>query len=438
MNQTPWSNQAATIPTAPFQGGDAAQVGLEKQSVLGIIYEDRPFLLASGQPITGEFTFDIQTATGVISVPTIMLALENGNSETRGMCLHFASHKAMITQTASKYEEESQNLIYSTGDAGEFWQVEQPDGTRSMTFRVGEHADSQHDLPIGPTWERWSDPRFVNFNHAVIVRTLREAGYGPGTHYVCICPGARNEEVSVDKGVDPRVQDAFLRGLQPFVLWRNKVERYDIRIVEIMPAIPQTFGSYYAFDTDILGRSLNPNVPNWNWLDIGFYDGHDVTVKRVGRNIRVSGVKVTDGMSKIVRGMGAYLRQPGHFPHMAPPTYAQALEMMRSGEVKIGGMPLEGEEAALGQKLMKAYKDREGGNLIRAMMGNHPVLDSVFAFTGGGTIDLIEQIREQTQHRPKNLTKILHPEVARISNVAGIFWLLNLAKRRRSILRSAY
>lgn len=437
MTEQFWQHPAAALATAGRK--DALEAGLEKDSVLGIIYEGRPFILPDGQPITGEFARDMQTATGVVVVPTIELAIENGNSATRAMALHLLSHQAVITETASTYEEETHHLIYSTGDAGEYWQVELPDGSRSATFRVGEHADSQQDLPIGSTADRWSDPRFVHFNRACIVRTLAAAGYGPGTHYVCICPGARNEEVSVEKGVNPRVQDAFMRGLQPFVLWRNKTERYDIRIIEITPAIPQTFGSHYAFDTDMLGRSLNPNVPMWNWMDIGFYDGHDVTVRRVGKNIRVSGVKVTDGMSKIVRGMGAFLRQPGNFAHMAPPSYAQALDMMRSEEIKIGGMPLDDEaEHARGCSLIRAYKDREGGNLIRTMMANHPTLDSVFAFTGGGVIDLAEQIKEQTRQRPKNLTKILHPEVARIGNVAGIYWLLNLSKRKRSILRNAY
>lgn len=420
-------------------GKDAFTVGLEKESVLGIVYEDRPFLLGSGQPITGEYSLDLNTPTGVRNVPVVEVAIENGNSSTRAMAMHFATHRAVITQTAAVYEEETQNLIYSTGEVGEAWQEESSSGSRSLTFRVGEYADGQQDLPIGATYVRWSDPRFIQFNKAVIVSTLRAAGYGPGTHYVCICPGARNEEVSVEKGIDPRVTEAFTRGLQSFILWRNKAERYDIRIVEIMSAIPQTFGSHYAFDTDILGRSLHPDVPAWNWLDIGFYDGHDVTVRRVGKNTRVSGVKVTDGMSKIVRSMGTYLRQPGNFPQMSPPSYAQALEMMRTGEVKIGGMRLDDEqEAARGRGLIKAYKDREGGTLIRTMMANHPALDSVFAFTGGGVIDLREQIEEQISHRPKNLTKILSSEVTRIANVAGIFWLLNLSKRKRSILRSTY
>lgn len=420
-------------------GKDAVVAGLEKESVLGIVYEDRPFLLSTGQPITGEYALELSTPTGVRNVAAVELAIENGNSSSRAMALHFATHRAVITQTASVYEEEAQNLIYSTGDVGESWQEESSNGSRSLTYRVGEYADGQQDLPIGPTYGRWSDPRFVQFNKAVIVSTLRAAGYGPGTHFVCICPGARNEEVSVEKGIDPRAQEALKNGLQSFVLWRNKVERYDIHIVEILPAIPQTFGSHYAFDTDILGRSLNPDVPAWNWLDIGFYDGHDVTVRRVGKNIRVSGVKVTDGMSKIVRAMGAYLRQPGNFPQMSPPSYAQALDMMRTGEVKVGGMRLDDDqEAARGRGLIKNYKDKEGGTLIRTMMANHPTLDSVFAFTGGGVIDLGEQIKDQTKHRPRNLTKVLPPEVARIANVAGVYWLLNLSKRRRGILRTAY
>jgi hypothetical protein len=342
----------------------------------------------------------------------------------------------VITEVSSVYEEEAPNLIYSTGEGGEYWQGESADGTRSAIFRIGEDADTQQDLPIGPTFARWSDVRFVNFNRACIARTLRAAGYGPGVHYVCICPGARNEEVSVEKGVDPRVQDAFMQGLQPFVIWRNKVERYDIRVVEITAAIPQTFGSHYAFDTDLLGRSLHPNVPMWNWFDIGFYDSHNVTVRRIGKNIRVSGVKVTDGIARVVREMGTLLRQPGNFPMMDPPSYALALEMMRRGEVKIGGMPLsDPTEMERGRRLIKEAKEKEAGQLIRTMMANHPNLDSVFAFTGGGAIDLAEQIGEQIKHRPKHLTTILCPEVARIANVAGIYWLLNLSKRKRSILR---
>ncbi len=418
---------------------DARQVELDKESVLGMIYEDRPFLLTTGQAITGEFVSDLPTATGTTAIPVIELAIENGNSCTRAMALHFLTHQAVISEIPSVYEEEASNLIYSAGELGEVWQIENADGTHSAIFRIGEYADTQQDLPIGPTFARWSDLRFVNFNRACLVRTLHAAGYGPGTHSVCVCPGARNEEVSVEKGVDQRVQDAFMQGLQPFVIWRNKTERYDIRIVEITAAIPQTFGSHYAFDTDILGRSLHPNVPMWNWFDVGFYDGHDVTVRRIGKNIRVSGVKVTDGVSRIVREMGAYLRQPANFPMMDPPSYAQALDMMRTNEVKIGGMPLDDPaDIERGRRLIKAYKDKEGGQLIRTMIANHPTMDSVFAFTGGGAIDLAEQIKEQTRHRPKNLTKILSPEVARIANVAGIYWLLNLSKRRRSVLRSSY
>ena len=438
MTQPSWQ-QTGFVISSLSSAKDATKVGLDKASVLGMIYEDRPFELMTGQPITGEFASDLPTTTGASTIPVIKLALENGNSSTRVMALHFLTHQAVITQTPSIYEEEASNLIYSAGERGEFWHIENHDGTHSAVFRIGEYADNQQDLPIGPTFGRWSDPRFINFNRACIVRTLRAAGYRPGTHSVCICPGARNEEVSVEKGVDPRVQNAFMQGLQPFVIWRNKIERYDIRIMEITAAIPQTFGSHYAFDTDIMGRSLNPNVPMWNWFDVGFYDGHDVTVRRIGKNIRVSGVKVTDGISRIVREMGAYLRQPGNFPMMDPPSYAQALDMMRTGEVKIGGMPLDDHaEIERGQQLIKAYKDKEGGQLIRTMMANHPNIDSIFAFTGGGAIDLTEQIKEQTRHRPKNLTKVLAPEVARIANVAGIYWLLNLSKRRRSILRSSY
>ncbi len=435
MPYPPTQQDTAGLP--PHTGApDASRAGLHTESVLGFIYEGRPFQTALGRPISGEYQAEVSTGSGPISMPTIELALENGNSATRVMALHCTTHQAVITETSSTFEEQESNLIYTTGEGGEFWQVEQPGGQRSPIFRVGEYADQRHDLPVGPTYERWSDPRFVHFNRACIVRTLRAAGYGPGTHAVCFCPGARNEEVSVESGTDKRVTGAFRNGLGNFVLWRNGTERYAIRVIEIMPAIPQTFGSHWAFDTDLLGRSLHPDIPLWTWLDIGFFDAHDVTVRRVGHHVRVAGAKVTDGVSKVARGMSTFLRQPDHFPMMAPLSLAEALEMLRKEEVKIGGVPLAtAQEASVGTQLIRAYKDQEGGKLIRRLLSEHQNVEGIIAFTGGGVIDLTAQIREQTRNRPAHLTTLLPPEVARISNVAGIYLLMNLAKRAKSALR---
>ncbi len=125
MTQPSWQ-QTGLVVSAVSSAKDATQIGLEKESVLGMIYEDRPFLRTSGQPITGEFASDLATATGASTIPVIELAIENGNSCTRAMALHFATHQAVITQTPSVYEEEVSNLIYSTGELGEFWHIEKP------------------------------------------------------------------------------------------------------------------------------------------------------------------------------------------------------------------------------------------------------------------------------------------------------------------------
>lgn len=427
--QSQWTNPGVAYMGAT--GRNASIAGLNPNSVLGHIIENRAFLLPDGKPITGEISWQLEGSTVIAQEA----ALENGNSGTRVMMLDPKYHTAVITQTSNTYETEMDALIFTSGDAGEFWQIEHLDGTRGSIFRIGEYASGK-DLPIGDTDVRWQEQNFADFNKACLARTYRAAGYGPGIYYLVVVPGARNEEVSVEEGTKVEVQNAFIRGLQPFVIWRNKTERYEIRTIMVMPAIPQTFGSHYSFDSDLLGRSLHPDVSQWNWFDIGFYDGHNVTVKRVGKSVRVSGVKVTGGMANVVREMGAYLRRPKNFPHMAPPNYAQALDMMRSGEVKIAGMPLEDEEeVGRGRRLIQEYKDKEGGKLIQSMIQNHLEIDSVFAFTGGGVSDLLEQIQAKTVHRPKQLTKILHPDISRIANVAGIFWLLNLAYRRQSVLR---
>lgn len=392
---------------------------------------NRPVVSRDNRPISGEISWQVDQQ----SVIAQEVALENGNSGTRVMMLNPKTHVPVITQTANTLEAEDEALIFSTGDMGEFWQEENLDGTKGRIFRVGEYAIGK-DLPIGETDQRWALPEFVAFNRACLARTFHAAGYPPGTYYAVIAPGARNEEVSVEAGPKPEVQNAFLRGLQPFVIWRNKTERYDIRPVMIMRAMPQTFGSFYSYDSNLLGRTLNPDIPVWNVFDIGFFDGHNVTVKRIGGNIRVTGHKVTGGMANVVRDLGTFLRRAGNFPKMAPPTYTQALEMMRSGEVKIAGVPLQDDhEIERGRQLIKSFKDKEGGSLIQDMIQNHLEMDSVFMFTGGSVVDLLEQIAAKTANRPANLTKIIPPHVSRVANVAGIFLLLNIAYRQRSVLR---
>jgi len=405
-----------------FQPKEISMTSLPAHSFLDLITTQQPLHLPHG-PLSGAYL----SADGA---PVIEMALENGNSATRVMTLHATTHTPVITQTPSLYEEETTPLIYAT-DTGEWWQVEERDGSRSPRFHIGSFADAQASLPIGKTDVRWNDHRFVNFNRACLVSTLIQAGYGPGTHFIGICPGCRNEEVIVGQGVSPQVQAALSTGLQSFVLWYKDTDRYDIRIHEILPAVPQTFGSHFAFDSDIFGRSLHPEVPQWVWFDIGFYDAHIVTVRRRNASLQVTGTKIADGMASVVRDMGIFLRQ-AHFSQMEPLSYGSALEMMRRGQVYIGGLPLEGAEQEKGKQLIAAYKDREGGNLIRTLLAHHPTLDAVFAFTGGGSIDLAHQIRRQTQHHPPHLIKCLAEDVARIANIAGIFLLLNLAKRKQS------
>ena len=119
MTQPSWQ-QTGFVISSLSSAKDATKVGLDKASVLGMIYEDRPFELMTGQPITCEFASDLPTTTGASTIPVIELALENGNSSTRVMALHFLTHQAVITQTPSIYEEEASNLIYSAGERGEF------------------------------------------------------------------------------------------------------------------------------------------------------------------------------------------------------------------------------------------------------------------------------------------------------------------------------
>src|SRR3954462_6290472 len=100
MTQPSWQQTELVTSSLPSVK-DAMLVGLDKASVLGMIYENRPFGLSTGQPITGEFACDLPTATGTKTIPVIELAIENGNSSTRAMALHFLTHQAVITQTPS-------------------------------------------------------------------------------------------------------------------------------------------------------------------------------------------------------------------------------------------------------------------------------------------------------------------------------------------------
>jgi hypothetical protein len=102
MTQPSWQQTGLVTSSLPGTK-EAMQVGLDKESVLGMIYEGRPFMLSTGQPITGEFASDLATATGTMTIPVIELAIENGNSCTRAMALHVLTHQAVITETPSVY-----------------------------------------------------------------------------------------------------------------------------------------------------------------------------------------------------------------------------------------------------------------------------------------------------------------------------------------------
>ena len=65
MTEPSWP-QTKLIPSSSSSPKEATQVGLAKESVLGMIYENRLFILTTGQPITGEF---LPTATGTKTIP---------------------------------------------------------------------------------------------------------------------------------------------------------------------------------------------------------------------------------------------------------------------------------------------------------------------------------------------------------------------------------
>jgi hypothetical protein len=64
-------------------------------------------------------------------------------------------------------------------------------------------------------------------------------------------------------------------------------------------------------------------------------------------------------------------------------------------------------------------------------------LDSTFIFTGGGSSEFGPQIINQMRvaQRPDHLFKVLPAEIARFANVAGLYWMLNIRMRPRTVAR---
>lgn len=442
-------------PATPGQR-NAVDVGLNPLSVLGMVYEGRAFVTPPPEQRHVYGTYQI--SPGGLHDTAITLveeALDIGNSGAKTAVMHATQHTLAFTETPATYEP-TPTILY--GEQVETWQecfydeaqrtsyeaqvesrqIESVPPQYSELFSIGEHANSRKSLPIGGTDVRLAEPRHARYVKACLVRGLIAAAYAPGHYYLGITIGVRNEEVNAQMGVDASVQAALSTLTQPFTLIRNGRDVWHIDIRESIP-LPQSFGTHYALDTGIFGQVLNPAIPHWTILDLGYHDGHVLEVIRSGKSLRVTGQKVVAGVVEVARGLVGELRKQEHFP-LVPSDLsdAEAIALLHSEQLKIGGIPLSDQaEAKRATKVIRAYKDREGGSLIATMTARHTRLDSTFVFTGGGSSEFVSQIVSQmrTAQRPENLYQVLPAEVARFANVAGLYWMLNIRKRPRTVAR---
>ena len=436
---------------------DAAAVGLDPRSVLGIIYEGRAFVTPAPDMRYVYGTYQIPSGgNGSTSITLGEEALDIGNSGAATAVMHASEHTLSFTKTAATYEN-LPTVLY--GEQMETWreryyedeqraayeaqlqtqQIENLPPQYSETFSVGEYANSRKSLPIGSTDVRLADQRYMRYVRVCLVRGLMAAGYAPGHYYIGLTIGVRNEEVNAQMGVDPKVQAALSALTQPFTMIRNGKDVWFIDIRESFP-LPQTFGTHYALDRGILGQVLQPTMTNWTILDLGYHDGHVLEVVRpVKGSLRVTGQKVVTGVVDVARGLGGELRKPENFP-LVPSDLsdAEAIGLLHSEELTIGGVPLQDkEEAKRATQVIRSYKDKEGGSLVGAMAARHTRLDSTFIFTGGGSSEFRRQIVSQMRvmQRPEHLYCVLPAEVARFANVAGLYWMLNIRKRPSTVAR---
>jgi len=383
-------------------------------------------------------------------------ALDIGNSGAATAVMHATEHTLAFTKIPATYEptpavlyseqmETWQERYYEDGHRSSYQaqvqsqQIESVPAQYSETFSIGEHANPRKSLPIGSTDLRLADPRYLRYVRVCLVRGLMAAGYAPGHYYVGLTIGVRNEEVNAQMGVDPTVQEALSVLTQPFTLVRSGKDVWSIDVRESFP-LPQSFGTHYALDTGILGQVLNPTITSWTVLDLGYHDGHVLEVIRPGKgSLRVTGQKVVTGVVDVARGLVGELRKPGNFP-LVPSDLsdAEAIALLHTEQLTVGGVPLqETAEARRATEVIRAFKDKEGGSLIGAMAARHTRLDSTFIFTGGGSSEFGPQIINQMRvaQRPDHLYKVLPAEIARFANVAGLYWMLNIRMRPRTVAR---
>jgi hypothetical protein len=435
----------------------AAAVRLDPLSVLGFIYEERAFFTpgANGRYVYGTYQLspDGEMATAITLVEE---ALDIGNSGAATAVMHALDHRLSFTKTEATYEplpavlygeqmETWRERYYDDAQRGSYesqlqrQQIDSLPEQYSETFSVGQHASSRKGLPIGATDVRLADQRYVRYLRVCLVRGLKAAGYAPGRYYIGLAIGVRNEEVNAQMGVDPHVQEALSTLTQPFTLVRNGTEVWTIEVRESYP-LPQSFGTHFALDRGIFGQVLQPTMTNWTILDLGYNDAHVLEVIRPEKGaLRVTGQKVLAGVVDVARGLVGELRKSENFPFVPSDlSDAEAIELLHSEVVMIGGVPLQDpEEAKRATLVIRGYKDREGGSLVGAMAARHTRLDSTFVFTGGGSSEFSRQIVSQMKvmQRPEHLYRLLPPEIARFANVAGLYWMLNIRKRPSTVLR---
>ena len=206
----------------------------------------------------------------------------------------------------------------------------------------------------------------------------------------------------------------------------GRVEEWTITIGEIFP-YPQTFGTFFALDTNLSGRSVLTNYLSFVIVDLGGYDSHAMEVERRGRGVSAVGRRFVDGTIAVARALATELKKPEHYPLLGELSEQQGQQVLITGQVLYGGQWLDVSP------LVRQIKESRGGHLLSTMLSRYQKASSYFVFTGGGSILLADEIRQRMadMQRSRDMYMILDPAIAPVANCIGLYGLLNIRKRPR-------
>lgn len=390
--------------------GEISSIGIPAQSWMSYVADNQPLISASGRAIPKSVLLHGQ--------PHHVLSLDIGNDAAKIGIIDQTSH--FQTARLPAIYRPAKSVRYGKGKIT--WRL--PDtaiGTEpSESFWIGMDALSGGDsLPIGPTYQRLADVRYLRFLKAALVEALLAGAYAPGTYTIALGLGVRNEEIEEVDGrqtLDASTLSALRQLKGTFEIERRDEHgnrtHWHIQVSTIFPAA-QTLGSFFAWYYNLEGKPAVSDIAKIALLDYGSGDTHLLEVEQTRQQLTVTGERLGEGTVEIARGLIALVKER----HDIDLTIASAQHALITATIDKGGRKVGITD------LIASLTGSRVENVLSRTLATLQNGDAYLMHTGGGASLMRDEIqaRMALMHRLPHDYLIVPSSLASELNCIGLY-----------------